>query len=596
MTPADVDTAVDTDVLVIGSGFGGSVAALRLAEKGYRVTVLEAGRRFADEDFAETSWDLKNFLWAPKVGMYGIQRIHMLKDVMILAGAGVGGGSLNYANTLYVPPEVFFRDRQWGHITDWQAELLPHYDMASTMLGVVTNRCESVVEQAMREAADEMGVADTFRKTPVGVLFGEDDSPEQQGRTVADPYFGGAGPTRTTCTECGNCMVGCRVGAKNTLVKNYLALAEGLGVQIVPMRTVTRVGVVPGTDGPDEVYRVRHEATDALGDKTARVTTARKVVVAAGTWGTQHLLHEMKADGELPAISDRLGELTRTNSEALVGALASSPPEGEHDLTKGVAITSSFHPDESTHIENVRYGRGSDAMGMLTTLLAPPRTGRTPRFLKLIADLPKNIPALIAWFPPGTHFADSTVIGLVMQSLDNSLTTYLTTGPGGRRRLTSKQGHGEENPTYIEAGHEGIRVLADKLSARLGQPVYPGGTWSEAFDIPLTAHFLGGAPISDSPATGVIDPYHRLWGHPGISVVDGSAVSANLGVNPSLTITAQAERAFSLWPNVGDADVRPAQGDAYRRLDPIAARTPAVHEFTHTSSKVSLPMPAVRGA
>ncbi|WP_321160625.1 FAD-dependent oxidoreductase [Janibacter hoylei] len=335
MTPADVDTTVDTDVLVIGSGFGGSVAALRLAEKGYRVTVLEAGRRFADEDFAETSWDLKNFLWAPKVGMYGIQRIHMLKDVMILAGAGVGGGSLNYANTLYVPPEVFFRDRQWGHITDWQAELLPHYDMASTMLGVVTNRCESVVEQAMREAADEMGVADTFRKTPVGVLFGEDDSPEQQGRTVADPYFGGAGPTRTTCTECGNCMVGCRVGAKNTLVKNYLALGEGLGVQIVPMRTVTRVGVVPGTEGPDEVYRVRHEATDALGDKTARVTTARKVVVAAGTWGTQRLLHEMKADGELPAISDRLGELTRTNSEALVGALASSPPEGEHDLTKG---------------------------------------------------------------------------------------------------------------------------------------------------------------------------------------------------------------------------------------------------------------------
>lgn len=590
------DVTTDTDVLVIGSGFGGSVAALRLAEKGYRVTVLEAGRRFADDDFAETSWDLKNFLWAPKVGMYGIQRIHMLKDVMILAGAGVGGGSLNYANTLYVPPEVFFRDRQWGHITDWQAELLPHYDMASTMLGVVTNPCESVVEDAMRDAAQEMGVADTFRKTPVGVLFGDDDSPEQQGRAVEDPYFGGAGPTRTTCTECGNCMVGCRVGAKNTLMKNYLALAEGLGVQIVPMRTVTRVGVVPGTEGPDEVYRVRHEATDALGDKSARVTTARKVVVAAGTWGSQNLLHAMKADGELPAISDFLGQLTRTNSEALVGALAETPPEGEHDLTRGVAITSSFHPDADTHIENVRYGRGSDAMGMLTTLLAPPRTGRTPRWAKLLADLPRNLPALKAWFPPGTHFADSTVIGLVMQSLDNSLTTYLTTGPGGRRRLTSKQGHGEENPTYIEAGHEGIRVLATKLAERIGRPFFAGGTWSEAFDIPLTAHFLGGAPISDSPATGVIDPYHRLWGHPGVSVVDGSAVSANLGVNPSLTITAQAERAFSLWPNAGDADGRPAQGDAYRRLDPVPAQTPAVSEYTHTSSKVSLPMPSVRRA
>ncbi len=593
MTP---DVTTDTDVLVIGSGFGGSVAALRLAEKGYRVTILEAGRRFADEDFAETSWDLKNFLWAPKAGCYGIQRIHMLKDVMILAGAGVGGGSLNYANTLYVPPEVFFRDRQWGHITDWQAELLPHYDMASTMLGVVTNPCEGVVEDAMRDAAAQMGVAETFRKTPVGVLFGDDDSREQQGKDVADPYFGGAGPARTTCTECGNCMVGCRVGAKNTLMKNYLALAEGLGVQIVPMRTVTRVGVVPGTEGPDEVYRVRHEATDALGDKSARVTTASKVVVAAGTWGTQTLLHEMKADGELPAISDFLGQLTRTNSEALVGALADSPPEGEHDLTKGVAITSSFHPDADTHIENVRYGHGSDAMGLLTTLLAPPRTGHAPRWAKLLAELPRQLPALKAWFPPGTHFADSTVIGLVMQSLDNSLTTSLTTGPGRRRRLTSTQGHGEENPTYIAAGHEGIRVLATKLAERIGRPFYPGGTWSEAFDIPLTAHFLGGAPIADSPATGVIDPYHRLWGHPGISVVDGSAVSANLGVNPSLTITAQAERAFSLWPNAGDADGRPAQGDAYRRLDPVPARTPAVREYTHTSSKVSLPMPSVRRA
>lgn len=589
-----VDTTVDTDVLVIGSGFGGSVAALRLSEKGYRVTVLEAGRRFADSDFAETSWDLRNFLWAPKFGCYGIQRIHLLKDVMVLAGAGVGGGSLNYANTLYVPPAVFFKDRQWGHITDWQSELLPHYDMASTMLGVVTNPCESVVEDAMRDAAAEMGVSETFRKTPVGVFFGEDESAPEHGRTVEDPYFGGAGPTRTTCTECGNCMVGCRVGAKNTLVKNYLALAEGLGTQIVPMRTVTRVGVVPGTEGPDEVYRVRHEATDALGDKSARVTTARKVIVAAGTWGTQNLLHAMKTDGELAGISDQLGELTRTNSEALVGALASTPPEGDDDLTKGVAITSSFHPDAATHIENVRYGKGSDAMGMLTTLLAPPKTGKTPRVLKLIADLPRNLPALKAWFPPGTHFADSTVIGLVMQSLDNSLTTSLTQGRDGRRRLTSTQGHGERNPTYIEAGHEGIKVLADKLAARLGQPFYPGGTWSEAFDIPLTAHFLGGAPISDSPATGVIDPYQRLWGHPGISVVDGSAVSANLGVNPSLTITAQAERTFAMWPNTGDADGRPSQGDAYRRVEPIAARQPAVREFTHSSSLVSLPMPAVR--
>ena len=582
---------MDTDVLVIGSGFGGSVAALRLSEKGYRVTVLEAGRRFEDEDFAETSWDLKNFLWAPKVGMYGIQRIHMLKDVMILAGAGVGGGSLNYANTLYVPPPVFFQDRQWGHITDWQAELKPHYDMASSMLGVVTNPCDGPVEQAMRSSAEVMGVASTYRKTPVGVFFGADETDRTPGRTVADPYFGGAGPERTTCTECGNCMVGCRVGAKNTLMKNYLALAEQLGAQILPMRTVTRVGLVPGAeDAGEEVFRIRHEATDALGDKTARVTTARHVVLAAGTWGTQNLLHRMKDDGELPRISDRLGELTRTNSEALVGALASTPPTGADDLTKGVAITTSFHPDEATHIENVRYGHGSDAMGLLTTLLAPPRTGVTPRFLKLLAALPKNLPALKAWFPPGTHFADSTVIGLVMQSLDNSLTTSLRRSPWGRR-LTSRQGHGEENPTYIEAGHRGITVVADEMSKKLGQPFHPGGTWSEAFDIPLTAHFLGGVPISDSPATGVIDPYQRMWGHPGISVVDGSSVSANLGVNPSLTITAQAERAFSLWPNVGERDPRPAQGDAYVRLQPVRPRVRAVERFTHASAKVDLGMP-----
>ncbi len=594
MTDATDLTDTDTDVLVIGSGFGGAVAALRLSEKGYRVTVLEAGRRFEDADFAKTSWDLKNFLWMPKLGCYGIQRIHMLKDVMILAGAGVGGGSLNYANTLYVPPEVFFKDRQWGHITDWQDELLPHYDMASSMLGVVTNPCGGIVEETMQQTAEDLGVGETFRKTPVGVLFGEDNAPQEQGRVVDDPYFGGAGPRRTTCTECGNCMVGCRVGAKNTLMKNYLALAEGLGAQVVPMRTVTRLGVVPGTEGTDEVYRVRHEATDRRGDASARVTTARKVVVAAGTWGTQNLLHEMKDLGELPHVSDRLGELTRTNSEALVGALAATPPTGADDLTKGVAITSSFHPDDATHIENVRYGKGSDAMGMLTTLLAPPKTGRTPRFVKLLRELVDNVPALVAWFPPGRHFADRTVIGLVMQSLDNSLTTSLRTGRGGRRRLTSRQGHGEENPTYIEAGHTGITALAHRLSERLGQPVYPGGTWSEAFDIPLTAHFLGGVAISDSPATGVIDPYHRLWGHPGVSVVDGSAVSANLGVNPSLTITAQSERAFSLWPNAGDVDERPGQGDAYRRMAPVPARTPAVTTFTHTSSKVNLPLPSVR--
>ncbi|WP_370894400.1 GMC oxidoreductase [Janibacter sp. GXQ6167] len=573
----------DVDVLIIGSGFGGSVSALRLAEKGYRVRVLEAGRRFADSDFARTSWDLKNFLWAPSLGCYGIQRIHLLSDVMILAGAGVGGGSLNYANTLYVPPAPFFADPQWREITDWSVELAPHYALAQTMLGVVTNPCEGPVEQVMREAAADMGVAETFRKTPVGVLFGTGEG----GETLADPYFGGAGPARTTCTECGNCMVGCRVGAKNTLVKNYLALAESLGAEVIPLRTVTRIGEVVGAPGEAVTYRVRHERTDARGDEGARVTTARHVILAAGTWGTQHLLHAMRAEGELPRLSPRLGELTRTNSETLVGALASATPA--EPLTKGVAITSSFHPDADTHIENCRYGEGSDAMGLLTTLLAPGDDSRWPRWARLLASLPSQPKALAAWFPPGRHFADRTIIGLVMQSLDNSLSTSVTRSRFGRWKLTSRQGHGEPNPTYIEAGHRGIRAIGKRLAERIGVPVYAGGTWGEAFDVPLTAHFLGGAPIGDSPQRGVIDPYHRVWGYPGISVVDGSAISANLGVNPALTITAQAERAMSLWPNRGEVDPRPEQGDRYERLEPIAPREPAVARFTHTTARVSRP-------
>ncbi|HEU5240509.1 MAG TPA: FAD-dependent oxidoreductase, partial [Ornithinibacter sp.] len=302
MSPEDeADLDVDVDVVVVGSGFGGSVTALRLAEKGYRVLVLEAGQRFEDEDFPETSWDVKRYLWAPQVGCYGIQRIHRLPDVVVLAGAGVGGGSLNYANTLYVPPTPFFEDEQWSDITDWERELAPHYDTASRMLGVVTNPCDGVVEHLMQQTADAMGVGSSFRRTPVGVFFGA------PGETVDDPYFGGVGPRRTGCTQCGNCMVGCRVGAKNTLRKNYLALAEDLGVVIEPMRTVTRLGVVPGTEGEEALYRVLHERTGPVPGRNAQVVTARRVVLAAGAWGTQTLLHDMRAKGELPRLSGYLG-------------------------------------------------------------------------------------------------------------------------------------------------------------------------------------------------------------------------------------------------------------------------------------------------
>ena len=549
----------DHDVVVVGSGFGGAVAALRLAEKGYGVHVYESGRRFEDDDFARTSWDLRRYLWAPRLGCFGVQRIHRLRDVVLLAGAGVGGGSLNYANTLYVPPAGFFRDPQWRDITDWQAELAPHYETASRMLGVVTNPCDGPVEQVMRQVAGDLGVGDTFRRTPVGVFFGP------PGERVPDPYFGGDGPDRTGCTQCGNCMVGCRVGAKNTLVKNYLALAERRGARIEPLRTVTSVRPVDPAR-PERGYRVTTEATGAWLRKDRRTVTAGQVVLAAGAWGTQRLLHTMRVRGELPHLSHRLGELTRTNSEALGGAMTVRAPRGV-DLTRGVAITSSFHPDADTHVENCRYGRGSNAMGLLATILVP-GDGRVPRPLRFAAQAVRR-PVAFARSLSVRRWSERTVIGLVMQSLDNSLTVSPRRGLLGGVRLTSRQGHGEPNPTWIPSGHRALRQLAVRLGERTGVTATPGGSLGEVLNVPMTAHFLGGVVIGASRDHGVLDPYHRVWGYPGLHVVDGSAVSANLGVNPALTITAQAERAMSLWPAAGDADRRPAQGASYERLEAV---------------------------
>ncbi len=352
----------DYDVLIIGSGFGGSVSALRLTEKGYRVGVLEAGRRFSDEEFAKTSWDLRKFLWAPRLGCYGIQRIHPLRNVMILAGAGVGGGSLNYANTLYVPPDPFFADQQWSHITDWRSELAPHYDQAQRMLGVVFNPTFTDADRIVKEVADEMGFGDTFVPTPVGVFFGPDGT-QTPGKTVPDPYFGGAGPARTGCLECGCCMTGCRYGAKNTLLKNYLGLAESAGAQVIPMTTVKGF-----EQRPDGLWEVRTVRTGSWLRRDRRTFTASHLILAAGTWGTQHLLFKMRDKGKLARLSQQLGVLTRTNSESIVGA-ATLDVAPDLDLTHGVAITSSIHPTPDTHIEPVRYGKGSNAMGLLQTLM-----------------------------------------------------------------------------------------------------------------------------------------------------------------------------------------------------------------------------------
>jgi len=555
----------DYDVLIIGSGFGGSVSALRLTEKGYRVGVLEAGRRYADDEFAKTSWNLRKFLWAPQFGMYGIQRIHLLRNVMILAGAGVGGGSLNYANTLYVPPAPFFNDPQWKDITDWRAELMPHYDQAQRMLGVVKNPTFTDADRIMKEVADDMGVGDTFVATPVGVFFGPDGE-KTPGKTVPDPYFGGAGPARTGCLECGECMTGCRHGAKNTLLKNYLGLAESAGAQVHPLTMVKEF-----EQRADGLWEVRTARTGSKLRRRHKTFTARYVILAAGTYGTQKLLFKMRDKGTLPKLSDKLGVLTRTNSESIVGA-ATLKVSDELDLTHGVAITSSIHPTSDTHVEPVRYGKGSNAMGLLQTLMTDgtgPQGTDVPRWRQLLNHAGEDPKQMLRMLNP-RQWSERTVIALVMQHLDNSITTFTRKTKFGFRMLDSKQGHGEPNPTWIPAGNEVTRRIAEKING------VAGGTWGELFNIPLTAHFLGGAAIGDTPEHGVIDPYQRVYGYPTLSVMDGAAVSANLGVNPSLSITAQAERAAALWPNKNQADQRPAQGQPYQRLAPIAPEHPVV--------------------
>jgi cholesterol oxidase len=583
----------DHDVVVVGSGFGGSVAALRLAEKEYDVLVLEAGRRFDDGDFPATSWRLSRYLWVPRLRWFGVQRIHALNDVVILAGAGVGGGSLNYANTLYVPPAPFFADPQWGDVTDWRAELAPYYEQAKRMLGVVEeNPCEGPVEQLMRETAEAMGAGDTFRKTPVGVFFGRAGAQEPD-VTVPDPFFGGVGPARTGCTECGNCMVGCRVGAKNTLVKNYIALAERLGVRVEPLRTVVDVRPVDPAD-PALGWRVTSQRTGAWVSKDVRTVTARDVVLAAGTWGTQNLLHRLKAGGVLPHLSDRLGELTRTNSEALVGAMSRTVPFGT-DLTRGVAITSSFHPDPDTHVENVRYGKGSNAMGSLLTLMADGRPdgakgGRIKGVLGQVARRPGLLGFLLPM--PARRFSERTIIGLVMQPIDNSITVR----PQRRRllpgwRLASGPGHGAPNPRWIPAGHRAMRTLATKLSEHTGVPAVAGASLTDLFDVPMTAHFLGGCVVGSSARRGVVDPYDRVWNYPGLHIADGSTVSANLGVNPALTITAMAERAFALWPNHGQTDPRPAADLPYEHVAPVAPLRAAVPADSPAAWRLGVPAP-----
>jgi cholesterol oxidase len=473
----------DVDVVVVGSGFGGAVAALRLAEKGYEVAVLEEGRRFEPEDFPKTSWRVRDYLWAPRLGCRGIQRITPLRDVLVLSGAGVGGGSLVYANTLYEPPPDVWRDDAWAE------ELAPHYATARRMLGVTRVPESSPADDVVRGVADRLGVADTFEPTPVGVYFGEDG---------VDPYFGGEGPLRNGCDLRGACMTGCRRGAKNSLDRNYLWLAERRGAAIHPgtsVRRLTRNGV----------WHV----------ETSKGTwRAKDVVLAAGVLGTLRILFRSGLGGP------HVGDEVRTNSEVIVGA---STPKRDVDYTRGVAITSMIQVDPHTHIQPVRYGKGSNLMGLLGTIMV-------------------DEPGLARWAAAALHhpwqfantyrlrrWSERTVLLLVMQSRESTLRVRMTK----RGRLTTLDSNA---PGRIPVANEAARIAAELMGG------YPGSSINEVvLGTPTTAHILGGA-------TRIVDREHRVIGAPGLHVVDGAAVGANLGVNPSLTIAAQAERAMSFWP------------------------------------------------
>ena len=537
----------DVDWVVVGSGFGGSVSALRLAEKGYSVRVLECGKRFRDEDFPKSTWDLKRYFWAPRIGLKGIFRLTQFRDVAVVSGCGVGGGSLGYANTLYVPPTEFFKDPQWSDLEDWERTLAPHYAEAQRMLGVNQVRQDDPADQLLRELGEHLGVGDTYQKTPVGVY---QDNP---GQTVSDPFFGGEGPDRTGCLQCGRCMVGCPHGAKNTLVKNYLWLAERRGVRIEAERTVTEVRPLGAADGSDG-YAITSERSGVIPGRGKRTIKARGVVLAAGPLGTNKLMQRCRLGGALPKISARLGELVRTNSEMILAVTV--PDDYPDDLTRRVAITSSIYPDAHTHIETVTYGHDGDSMNALYTLLVGDGTKFT-RPLKLLGQIVRHPGkfAKVMW-PKG--WSSRTIIVLVMQTLDNAIALRPKVKRNGDVRLSTEQDPAKPNPTFIPVANEAAEWLAERTGG-IAQ-----SSLSEAlFNVPNTAHILGGAVIGHSPEDGVVDSRQRVFGYENLLVCDGSAVPANVGVNPSLTITALAEHAMSHVPAQGESD---AQAAAYSSL------------------------------
>ena len=519
------------DFIIIGSGFGGSVSALRLSEKGYRVLVIEKGRRFMPGEFAKDNRDLKNWMWKPALGLRGIFEMSFLRHITVLHGVGVGGGSLTYSCTLPQPKDSFFDAPSWSHLADWKRELASHYETAWRMLGAATNPCETPGDRVLREIAAEDGREHHHHPTRVAVYFGE------AGKRRTDPYFDGEGPDRTGCTLCGACMTGCNVGAKNTLDHNYLYLAERRGAEV---RAETEVTALRPREGGG--YRV--EVRPTFEKKPTESLEAKRIILAAGVMGTIPLLLAMQErDDGLPRLSPRLGHRVRTNSEALIGVVA---PDFDEDLSAGVAITSILHTDEHSHIEPVRYGRGSDFFRFLMGPHAPGRwaIGRVARSFGILLSSPRR------WAKAYTmsryqHAAKSQVL-LYMRTLEGTMRFELGRSimTGFRRGLVSRVTDSANAP---QAFMDEATALADRFADKVG-----GVTTSlfaeTIFGAPTTAHILGGACMGAGPDDGVIDHRHEVFGYDGLYVIDGSAVSANPGVNPSLTITALAERAMSFIP------------------------------------------------
>jgi cholesterol oxidase len=560
--------AYDCDFVVVGSGFGGSVSALRLAEKGYSVLVLEAGKRWRTEDFPRSNWNLRKFLWLPAFFCYGIQRLTLLRDMLVLSGAGVGGGSLVYANTLLEPGEEAFQRGSWPRGVDWKRALAPHYATARRILGVAENPYLWEGDRWLRDFARSLGKEATFRRTQVGVLIGD-----HPGEEAGDPFFGGEGPARKTCIYCGGCMVGCRHHAKNTLDKNYLFFAERLGAEVRPETLATEIRE-DGRGG----YLVTTRRSTAKLRRSRRRVRARAVVVAAGALGTVNLLLRCKETGALPRLSPALGSYVRTNSEILCGASARS---GARDYSQGIAIASGFHPAPDTYMEVVRYPKGSDAMGLLGTLLTDggSRLGRPLRWAATCLRHP--IDFLRTLSPLG--WAKRSTIILVMQSLDSSLRLVRRRRWAWplAKRLTSRRDPGQPPiPNYLPIANQGARHLAKAIGG------FPASSINEVvLNVPTTAHILGGAAMASSAAEGVVDARNRVFGYDHLYVVDGAMIAGNLGVNPSLTITALAEHAMSHVPPKGET-LRPLPA-AMR----AAAATPAAAELPQPASP-ALPQPA----